>query len=66
MDHGIDDALVDAAGRTLVLGGESTLVRLDPSGAPDMTFGDGGGVQLQRLGLCELPPARRADACRGP
>lgn len=66
MNHGIDDALVDAAGRTLVLGGESTLVRLDPSGAPDMTFGDGGVVQLQRLGLCELPPARRANACRGP
>jgi hypothetical protein len=63
--HGVDDALVDAAGRTLVLGGESTLVRLDSSGASDTTFGSSGLVKLRRLGLCELPPARRADACRG-
>jgi hypothetical protein len=66
LDPGLDDALVDTAGRTLVLGGESMLVTLDPSGAVDTTFGDEGVVQLQRPGLCELPPARRADACRGP
>lgn len=65
LDPGLADALVDASGRTLVLGGESTLVRLDPSGALDTAFAEQGVVQLRRLGLCELPLARRADACRG-
>ena len=64
LDPGLDDALVDAEGRTVVLGGESTLVRLDPSGKLDPSFGDEGIVQLRAARLCELTPAAAADACR--
>jgi hypothetical protein len=63
LDPGLDDAVLDSAGRTVVLGGGSTVVRLDQSGKLDGTFGDGGVSRLRAVRVCDLAPAARADAC---
>jgi len=72
LDPGVGDAIVDAAGRTLVLGDASfskrdapaSLVRLDTVGALDTTFGDAGVAAIRRLRPCALPPARDTTVCR--
>lgn len=65
LDPGLDDAVLDEAGRTLVLGGNSTLVRLTASGKIDPTFGRDGITRLRQVPVCELSPAARTDPCRG-
>jgi hypothetical protein len=73
LDPGLDDALVDAAGRTVALGGgstsivrrESIIVRMDASGMLDPSFGDGGIFRLGAVRPCLLAPAARSGACRG-
>jgi hypothetical protein len=56
---------VDDDGRALALDGlASTLRRLTPDGRLDVSFGQGGVVELARVSVCKFAPARRRAACR--
>jgi hypothetical protein len=72
LDPGLDDAILDARGRALALGGgstsvirrESLLVRLADSGKLDPSFGEGGIVHLGGVRVCELTSSAGTAACR--
>lgn len=57
------DLLSDAEGRTLVLTGDSSIVRLTPDGRLDGSFADDGELDLHSVWVCRLSPARDDPAC---